>query len=457
MGTTSSTTSSLSTPVTFTGQSTFSSSFQQVLQRAVSIASLPMQQLQGDVTTLQGQQSALASLGSTFDSLQTALQGIATATSGSVSASSSDTSVVTASAQSTTLPGTYSIQVTDDGSSTTTVSNAGATAVTDPSSENISSSSSFTLTVNGVASQISLTDNSLDGLATAINDSNAGVSATIVNLGTNSSPDYRLALSSTELGPDTIQLNDGTSDLLSTVQAGTDTQYTVNGNTTVLSSNSDQVTLAPGLTATLVGANPTETVNITVAASQGNLSSALSSFATAYNAAVTAVAGQVGQSGGALAGQSLVYELQNALSKIAQFTGASGAVQSLSDLGLTLGSDGNLTFDSSQFSSQSASGIQQFLGGLTSGGFLQSVNNTLNTFTDTTTGTLADEYNNVGTQITNDQNEISTDQDRVNLIQANLSQQLSQADAAIAVLQQQNTFYTNLFQTENANNIAGLG
>jgi flagellar hook-associated protein 2 len=457
MGTTSSTASSLSTPVTFTGQSTFSSSFQQVLQRAVSIASLPMQQLQSEVTTLQSQQSALASLGSSFDSLQTALQGIATATSGSVSASSSDTSVVTASAQSTTLPGTYSIQVTDDGSSTTTVSNAGATAVTDPSSENISSSSSFTLTVNGVASQISLTDNSLDGLATAINDSNAGVSATIVNLGTNSSPDYRLALSSTELGPDTIQLNDGTSDLLSTVQAGTDTQYTVNGNTTVLSSNSDQVTLAPGLTATLVGANPTETVNITVAASQGNLSSALSSFATAYNAAVTAVAGQVGQSGGALAGQSLVYELQNALSKIAQFTGASGAVQSLSDLGLTLGSDGNLTFDSSQFSSQSASGIQQFLGGLTSGGFLQSVNNTLNTFTDTTTGTLADEYNNVGTQITNDQNEISTDQDRVNLIQANLSQQLSQADAAIAVLQQQNTFYTNLFQTENANNIAGLG
>jgi flagellar hook-associated protein 2 len=457
MGTTSSTTSSLSTPVTFTGQSTFSSSFQQVLQRAVSIASLPMQQLQGDVTTLQGQQSALASLGSTFDSLQTALQGIATAASGSVSASSSDTSVVTASAQSTALPGTYSIQVTDDGSSTTTVSNAGATAVTDPSSENISSSSTFTLTVNGVATQISLTDNSLDGLATAINDSNAGVSATIVNLGSNSSPDYRLALSSTELGPDTIQLNDGTSDLLSTVQAGTDTQYTVNGNTTVLSSNSDQVTLAPGLTATLVGANPTETVNITVAASQGNLSSALSSFATAYNAAVAAVAGQVGQSGGALAGQSLVYELQNALSKIAQFTGASGAVQSLSDLGLTLGSDGNLTFDSSQFSSQSASGIQQFLGGLTSGGFLQSVNNTLNTFTDTTTGTLADEYNNVGTQITNDQNEISTDQDRVNLIQANLSQQLSQADAAIAVLQQQNTFYTNLFQTENANNIAGLG
>jgi flagellar hook-associated protein 2 len=152
-----------------------------------------------------------------------------------------------------------------------------------------------------------------------------------------------------------------------------------------------------------------------------------------------------------------VYELQDALDKIAQFTGTSGSVMDLSDLGLTLGSDGSLSLDSSQLSTQSAAGIQQFLGGLTSGGFLQSANNILTTFTDTTTGTLADEYNNVGNEITSDQTRISTDQNQVNLIQTNLTEQLSQADAAIAVLQQQTTFYTNLFQTENANNIAGLG
>ena len=415
-----------------------------------------MQQLQNEVTTLQSQQSALASLGSSFDSLQTALQGISTAASGNVSASSSDTSVVTASAQSTTLPGTYSIQVSNLGSSTTTISNAGTPPVTDPSSASISPASSYTLTVNGTTTTITPSADTLDDLADAINNANAGVAATIVNLGSNSSPDYRLALTSTELGADAIQLSVGTTGLLTTVHTGADAQYSVNGNTTVLNSNSDQVTLAPGLTATLVSAKPAETVNITVAASEGNLSSALSSFASAYNAAFTAVAGQVGQSGGVLAGQSLVYELQDALSKIAQSTGASGSVQDLSDLGLTLGSDGSLTFDSSQFSAQSAAGIQQFLGGLTSGGFLQSANNILNTLTDATTGTLADEYNNVGTEITSDQSEISSDQNRVNLIQANLSEQLSQADAAIEVLQEQNTYYTNLFQTENANNMAGL-
>jgi hypothetical protein len=44
----------------------------------------------------------------------------------------------------------------------------------------------------------------------------------------------------------------------------------------------------------------------------------------------------------------------------------------------------------------------------------------------------------------------------VNLLQTNLQQQLSAADAAIAVLQEQSSYYTDLFQTENANKIAGL-
>jgi flagellar hook-associated protein 2 len=412
--------------------------------------------MESDVSTLQGQQEDLNNMQSTFGSLQSALQAISTAATGEVSATSSDTSVVTAAAQSTTLPGTYSIQVSDVGSSTTTVSSAGSSPVTDPSSANISPSSSFTLTVNGTTTTITPTSDTLDDLADAINNANAGVSATIVNLGSNSRPDYRLSLTSTELGPDTIQLNDGTNDLLTTAQPGTDAQYTVSGNTTTLTSNSDQITLAPGLTATLVSADPTQTVNITVASSEGNLSTALSSFATAYNAAVSAVNNETGQNGGALAGESVVYELQQALSQVAQYTATSGSVQGLGELGLDLSDTGTLTFDATQFDSQSASGIQQFLGGLTSGGFLETANNALSGVADPTNGMLVTQYASVGTEVTNDQGQISKDQLQVNLIQTNLSQQLSAADAAIAVLQEQNSYYTNLFQTENANNVAGL-
>jgi flagellar hook-associated protein 2 len=446
-----------SSATTFNGQSSFSSSFQQVLQRAVSIASLPMQEVQGEVTTLEGQQSDLNNMQSTFASLQSAIQAVDSATSGGVGATSSNTGVVSATAAAGTLPGTYSVEVSELGSAASAISGAGSPPVTDPTTGSISSSLNYTLTVNGTPQTLTLTSDTLDSLATAINDANAGASATIVNLGSNSSPDYRLAVTSTELGQDTIQLNDGTNDLLTSAQPGADTQYSVNGNSTVLTSSSDQITLAPGLTATLVSASPGNPVTITVAANENNLSSALSSFATAYNAAVTAVANERGQSGGALAGQSLVYTLGDTLSQIAEYSTGSGAVQDLSDLGLDLDSTGNLTFDSTQFSSLSSAGIQQYLGGLTSGGFLQMANNALDAVADPTSGAIVEQYNSIGSEITNDDTQISNDQTQVSTIQTNLQAQLSAADAAIAVLEQQQTFYSNLFATENANNTAGLG
>ena len=121
---------------------------------------------------------------------------------------------MSAATTSSALPGTYSIQVDGLGSYTTAMSQAGSTPVTDPTTQNISSASSFTLTVNGTNTTITPADGSLEGLAAAINSSSAGVQATIVNLGSNTSPDYRLVVTSTSLSPDSIQLSDGSSNLL---------------------------------------------------------------------------------------------------------------------------------------------------------------------------------------------------------------------------------------------------
>jgi flagellar capping protein FliD len=131
-------------------------------------------------------------------------------------------------------------------------------------------------------------------------------------------------------------------------------------------------------------------------------------------------------------------------------------VLDLSDLGFTLSSNGSLSFDSSTFNSLSASSIQQFLGGLSSSGFLERANDILSGVADPSTGILATEYNNLNSQIDNYNTSIANDQATVNLLQTNLQQQLSAADAAIAVLQEQSSYYTDLFQTENANKIAGL-
>jgi flagellar capping protein FliD len=103
--------SSSPAPITFNGSSTYSSAFQQVITRAVAIASLPLQSLQQSVSTLTSQQSALSSVGANFNALQSAVQALSSATGGSPTAQVSDPSAVTAAASAGALPGTYTIQV----------------------------------------------------------------------------------------------------------------------------------------------------------------------------------------------------------------------------------------------------------------------------------------------------------------------------------------------------------
>jgi flagellar hook-associated protein 2 len=460
MGSVSSTPSS-STPtsstLTFTGSSTYSADFQNVLNRAVQLASLPMQAMQSTLTDLTNQESTLAGLSANFSALQTALQAVGTATQGSATAQASDPSAVSATASSGALNGTYTIQVGSVGSSTTALSDSGLTTVTDPTTGNISSSTTFTLTVNGTATTITPSGTSLESLADAINSASDGVQATIVNVGSNSSPDYRLAVTSSNLGATTIQLTDGTNTpLLDTLSTGADAEYIVNpvnGTGTEIQSTSSQITLSPGLTVSLLQPT-TSPVTITVSSDYSALSSALSNFASAYNAALTSLGQQRGQSGGALTGESIVYSLTDVLSSISAYTqNGSGSVGTLADLGLTFDSsgDGNLDFSASTFSAANPAAIQQFLGSISSSGFLQSANNALNAMTDPNTGVLQADGTALQTQIASENSQIASQQTIISDLETNLQTQLSQADAAIATLQAQTSYYTQLFNVEYGN------
>src|SRR6476469_4787565 len=187
-------TTTTSTPAAFLGNSAFSTDLQAVITRAVNIASLPITQLQNQLNTLTSQQTELQTLGSKFQSLQNALDSIGSASSSSsFSATVDNQSVASVSVGSGAQAGNYSVDILSVGSQTNTLSPNTLLAVADPSSGNISSSSAFTLTVDGQTFSISDADNSLNGLAKAINASGSGVQATIVNVG-GSTPDYRLSL-----------------------------------------------------------------------------------------------------------------------------------------------------------------------------------------------------------------------------------------------------------------------
>jgi flagellar hook-associated protein 2 len=447
--------SSSATPLTFSGSSTYSADFQTTLNKAVATASLPMAALQNNVLTLQSQQSALAALDSTFGSLQSAIALVSASVAGSPSISASS-SAIQASASSTALPGTYSIQVTKMGSSTTTMSQPTSITVADPSQANISSSASYTLSVNNTNFTITPSGHSLEDLASAINSAADGVQATIVNVGSNSSPDYRLAVTSNSLAPDTIQLNDGNQDLLTTLSTGANVEYSVNGQSTTLTSSSNEVTLSPGLSVQLLQQTASP-VTVTVTQSFSGLQNALSGLANAYNNAVGTLAGDRGQAGGALTGDQIVYQLTNMLQSIATYTTGSSSVTSLTDLGLTVDQTGQMSFDSSTFSGANTTAIQQFLGSTTTGGFLQIANNDLKAMTAPNTGLVQGQYNALQSEITSENNQIATQKIMIANLQSSLMEQLATADAAIATLQAQTSYFQQLFTATYGNGTNSSG
>jgi flagellar capping protein FliD len=96
--------------------------------------------------------------------------------------------------------------------------------------------------------------------------------------------------------------------------------------------------------------------------------------------------------------------------------------------------------------------VQTFLGSVGTSGFLQTANNALTVASDPNTGLIAGDFNSVQAQVTSDNSQIANDQLNITQLQTNLTSQLSQADAAIATLQSQVTYFQELFQAQFGTN-----
>ena len=452
-------TSSIPSLGTTVGGSTFGPDLQNALNRAIAIASLPIQQMTSEQQQIQAQSTELNTISGLFTTLQSDLQSFPTGSGSSgLAAGVSDQTVLQANLTGSSLQGSYSIKVLDPGSSSTALSKAGSTPVTDPTTQNISSSASFTLTVGTTNYTITPGSQNLNALAAGINSSGAPVQATIVNLGSPSAPDYRLALQSTELGNIALQLNDGTTNFMTAPSPGASASYTINGQPPGgITSNTDTVTIAPGLNVTLEKAG---TATVTVSANTSALSNALNSFVSDYNAVLAELQKQHGQSAGPLAGDSTVLTMQTSLRQLVNYTGGSGSITSLTQLGIQFTQQGTLSFDSTALSGLSSAQISDafsFLGDPNTGGYLQSATNTLKGLLDPTTGVIPNEAQNLQTQNQHEAQAISAAQDRVNQLNTNLTAQMAAADALIATLQNQTQFIDGLFQIPTLNSNGTIG
>lgn len=436
----------------FNGTSRYSSDFQTLIDRAVAIASLPLTQLTTGKSTLEKESTAFATLDGKFTALQTAIASLENGSGlSSYGAWVSNGTILSVSLSAGAAQASYAVEVTGLGSSTSTLSKNGLTTVSDPATQNISPASSFTLTLNSAPHTLTPAANTLDALVAAINDSGLDVEASIVNVGSTASLDYRLSIQSTKLDNVSIQLDGGAGDLMDTLAAGAKAAYKVNGMATAIQTDSRTVTLAPGVTATLLAESATGVATTVTVARNGNaISDALASFAGAYNATLSALDAHRGNAGGALSGQSIISTLSQVLRDTAQYSDGSGTIASLTDLGLTFDDKGTLSLDTVAFLATSSSNFDAlltFLGSATGGGFLKSATDLLNGLEDSTSGAIKTSIASLDDQIKSQDDRIAAEQDRIDQYHANLVAQMSAADAMIAALEQQATYLNDLFES----------
>jgi flagellar hook-associated protein 2 len=302
MGTTSSSLGSTNTaasspasttaPLYFTGLSQFSSDFQSIIQRAVQIADIPVQNLQSEQATNTADQNALTALEPTVNALGTDVTNLGTlASTQGLSATSSDPSTVTAINTGATAAATYTVSdITSLASAASETSLAGYSATA-----SVSTSGLVNLVIGSNTYQLNLTgsgDNNISGLAQAITNANAGVSATVLTSG---STEY-LAVSAANTGATTLQLNDVTPlDLISSTGTGTETSLqTYTDATSALVASNGQVQLVVGSQDYSLNVSANNNLNGLVAAinsSGAGLTASITGSAGAYSLSLTDASG----------------------------------------------------------------------------------------------------------------------------------------------------------------------
>ena len=317
-------------------------------------------------STLTAQLSAVGTFKSVLSNLQDKLTALKSGgTLSTMSATSSDKDTFTATTTSKATRGSYNIEVVNLAVPEKLASTAFADANAALGAGDVTLSvggKSFTVTLGSSA-------NSLTDLKNAINNAsgNTGVSATLIT----ESGGTRLMLTSNETGVD--KAVSVSSSLLSFTekQAAQDAHVRIDGYDVHSASNTVD-TAIDGVSIDLHAAAPGSSKTLTLALDNSAASSAIQSFVSAYNSAVTTMASLTkydasSKTAALLNGDSMVRGAQSNLrSLVSGRVDGAGAFQYLSQLGITVATDGTLKVDSGKLGDAlgaDSNSVQKLFGG----------------------------------------------------------------------------------------------
>jgi flagellar hook-associated protein 2 len=419
-------------------------------------------QLTNQQTSLDSQVSAFGTFTAALDTLKLALPPLEDPSQlAGFAATVADPSIATATTTSDAVAGQYSLQVNNLATSATMTSAhlaSSATAVGTGTLTVAVGSSSMAITID-------TTNNSLAGIAAEINSApnNPGVTASIITTTSGS----RLILTGTATGAAnaiTVTPSGGDGGLsvlaFTQTQPAQDASFSINGFAATSASNAVSSAIT-GVTINLQTASAVGTpTTLTISPDTSSAQSSIDKFVTAVNGVLSSIQTLSGydpstQIAGPLNGNATLEAFQNQLQNIlGTVTNGSGGVKSLTDLGISAGTDGSYATDDTKLGSAlsaSLASIGNLLGG--TNGIATQISNLVDGYTKP--GGLLDTINQgLETGLTS----VSTQQTalaaQLAAYSARLTAEYNAMDTAVALLKQTQT-YLNAEFNPSAN--AGSG
>jgi flagellar hook-associated protein 2 len=341
-----------------------SSEITSLIQEASTAYQAPATALQAQEQPIQTQISALGKVQSALSSLQSALSGLSDVQSlAQNSVTTSPSGTVSATVTNDAVPGTYNLSNIELAQAQSLISSGSASASTSLGAGTIAIQvgSGAAVTVNIASGQDTLT-----GIANAINQANAGVQATVIYDGSS----YHLSLTGQTTGAAGaftvtgsgglagFSYSPGSSSGLTELQAASDASFSLNG--IPITSDSNKVSgVVPGLTLNLTA---TGSATVTVTQDVSALDQAADGLVSALNNVLQTINQNSSYSAtngaGPLLGdtglQVLRDSLLNAINSPASGT-AGTPYNSLGAVGFTINKDGSVSLDDQTFESAAQS------------------------------------------------------------------------------------------------------
>ena len=342
----------------------------QIISKYMEIARKPQQALTDRKTKAQQQLMAWQDLNTRVLALQTKCDSIASVAGFQTkTATSSQPDIVDVTASSSATAGTYYVTVNNTAKSHQIASQ------TFSGLDSAVSAGTIRITVDSTSVDVNVdsSNNTLVGVKDAINKANAGVSASVVNQGTASNPQYSLILTSNQTGTEHkmivdagttgLQINsgqDGNGDR-TLVQAAGDAEIMLGSLKFTRSSNSIS-DIIPGVTLNLSTFDPAKTIKIDVSQDTESSKAAVKGFVDQYNDIMKTIKNltmydsQTGDTGILLGNyelQSLQMNLESAVTNSVPGIPIQKGKQTynaLSSVGIATGTDGLLVIDDAQLS-----------------------------------------------------------------------------------------------------------